>query len=59
VEIYEEKSEIHKEALCGKSESRKWWNRMKLKKRFVEKLDVDSGNTPIVDTSDRLPNDRI
>jgi len=63
VEIYEEKLEIHKEAFVREE--------VRVKKVVEqdtveaqetlrrEELDVDSGNTSIVDTSDRLPNDRI
>ena len=63
VEIYEEKADIHKEAFVREEvrvtkvveqdtvEAQETLRR--------EELDVDAGSTPIADTSDRLPKDRI
>jgi len=62
VEIYEEKADIHKEAFVReevkvtKVVEQETVEAQETLRR--EELDVDSGSTPIVDTSERLPKDR-
>jgi len=58
VEIYEEKADIHKEAFVRGSQLKVESEVEAQETLRREELDVDRG-TPIVDTSERLPKDRI
>jgi len=61
-EIYEERLTFTKKPLCEEVKVTKVVEQETVEAQETlrrEELDVDSGSTPIVDTSERLPKDRI